>query len=227
MKTDPEHVAWTCAVCGAVSETSLGSAEPSADEVTQRARVSGAGPWRHSVLVVANVTAGSDELFAALLERAQRGPTAFTLLLPPRLGGPYARAQAHQRLSAALERFRGAGLQIDGQIGDCDPVVAVSELFDARQHDEIIVSTLPSEASRWLAADLPARIRRLTDVPVRQVVATPRPAAVRSVVVPPRPKTGVLSPLRALAWSAPHEHRRARSRPPAGSPLARRRSRDR
>jgi len=34
------------------------------------------------VLVVANRTADSDELLAALDERAQRGPARFTLLVP-------------------------------------------------------------------------------------------------------------------------------------------------
>ena len=40
-------------------------------------------PWTTSVLVVANVTAGSDELLEALRSRAEQGPTRFTLLVRP------------------------------------------------------------------------------------------------------------------------------------------------
>ena len=38
--------------------------------------------WEFHVLVVANVTATSDELLAALRERAGRGACRFTLLMP-------------------------------------------------------------------------------------------------------------------------------------------------
>ena len=38
--------------------------------------------WKASVLVVANVTAASDELLAALRERVEKRPAEFTLLLP-------------------------------------------------------------------------------------------------------------------------------------------------
>ena len=38
--------------------------------------------WEFNVLVVANVTATSDELLAALRERADRGACRFTLLMP-------------------------------------------------------------------------------------------------------------------------------------------------
>ena len=42
----------------------------------------GAMAWEFNVLVVANVTATSDELLAALRERADRGACRFTLLMP-------------------------------------------------------------------------------------------------------------------------------------------------
>ena len=38
--------------------------------------------WKFSVLVVANVTAASDELLAALKDRAERRRCAFRLLVP-------------------------------------------------------------------------------------------------------------------------------------------------
>jgi hypothetical protein len=38
--------------------------------------------WEFSLLVVANVTAGSDELRDALRERAEQGACRFTLVMP-------------------------------------------------------------------------------------------------------------------------------------------------
>ena len=38
--------------------------------------------WEFSLLVVANVTAGSDELIACLRERAEKGACRFTLVMP-------------------------------------------------------------------------------------------------------------------------------------------------
>src|ERR671918_617611 len=50
-----------------------------------------------------------------------------------------------RRLDAALERMRAAGLDnVDGRVGDPDPVVAVMEMWDPMKFDEVIVSTLPT-----------------------------------------------------------------------------------
>ena len=40
--------------------------------------------WKRSFLVVANVTATSDELMRALRERAEREPVSFTMIVPAR-----------------------------------------------------------------------------------------------------------------------------------------------
>jgi hypothetical protein len=123
------------------------------------------------VLVVANLTAASDELLAAMTSRTQRGPARFTLVVPVTGANMAARRAARERLEAALEAARAAGLEADGALGDCDPVVAVTEAFDPRHHDEIMVSTLPTGASHWMRADLPQRIGRITGAPVAHVIA--------------------------------------------------------
>ena len=43
--------------------------------------------------------------------------------------------------------------------------------------DEVIVSTLPGQTSRWLRCDVPYRIGALTDLPVTHVVAMSMVAA--------------------------------------------------
>ena len=47
-------------------------------------------------------------------------------------------------------------------------------MWDPKLHDEIIVSTLPANLSKWLHAGLPHRIEKLTGAHVRHVVS-PRP----------------------------------------------------
>jgi hypothetical protein len=147
--------------------------------------------WEFNVLVVANVTATSDELLTALRERAQRGACRFTLLMPRE--GP----DTAVRLQEALEAMRAAGLEhVSGSTGVQDPIVATMEAWDPREFDEIVVSTLPTGSSRWLGLDLPRRLEKLTSAPVQHVVSQPR-----SEVHWERPTEpehfGVLSPLAA------------------------------
>ena len=118
------------------------------------------------LLVVANQTVDSDELFAALRERAEHGPIAVTLIVPQDNHA----GMAH-RLVGALERLHEAGIEAEGMLGDVDPCVAVMEAWDPRRYDEVIVSTLPTGTSRWLQIDLPHRIAKYTDAPVHHVVA--------------------------------------------------------
>src|SRR5918999_405216 len=108
--------------------------------------------WEFSLLVVANVTASSDELLDALRERAREGACRFTLVMPA------SGAEARARLEEALARMREAGLEkVEGSVGDPDPVVAVMDVWDPMKFDEIVVSTLPTGSSRWLGLDLPHR----------------------------------------------------------------------
>jgi hypothetical protein len=129
--------------------------------------------YRTKLLVVANQTVDSDELFATLRARAEQGPVSITLIVP--------QDQQHgmaARLTAALERLHDAGIEAEGMLGDVDPCVAVIEVWDPRRYDEVLVSTLPTGTSRWLQIDLPHRIARATDAPVHHVVSRPAPARV-------------------------------------------------
>jgi hypothetical protein len=132
-------------------------------------------PWKSSVLVVANQTADSDELVRALSGRAERAPTQFTLLLPAQPG--VSRTDSAERLEEVLDRLRAGGLEAEGVVGDCNPVVAVKETWDPGRFDEILVSTLPTGASKWLQIDLPHQVERMTGVQVTHVVGTPRAAS--------------------------------------------------
>ena len=157
--------------------------------------------WHARVLVIANVTATSPDLLAALKERADRGPIDPTLLLPATGNGFAGREEAQGRLDEALERWRDAGFDAKGMVGDPDPIVAVHETWDPRAYDEVIVSTLPGQSSRWLECDLPHRVRQITGLDVTHVEARQRRQP-RSGPLPEREKPA----LGPLTLRAPRRH---------------------
>jgi hypothetical protein len=151
------------------------------------------------VLVVANVTASSTSLIDAIRARAERGPIEVELLMPGRGPGLAGREAVRGRLDEALEAWRAAGIEAEGMCGDANPVDAVAEVWDPRRHDELIVSTLPGQSSKWMASDLPRRLGRLTGAPVMHVVAQDmhhEPVT----GPPPEHEVSPLGPLAVLSW---------------------------
>ncbi len=156
--------------------------------------------YKRSLLVVANRTAASDELLDALRARAEQGPVAYTLVVPPTTAGSAAREAAEAKLQTALKRAHEAKLEMTGSLGPPDPLDAVDAVWDPRKFDEVIVSTLPGQTSKWMLTDLPHRVARFTGVQVTHVVGSEERAEPVREPVPPREKRGVLSPLTVLSW---------------------------
>ena len=133
------------------------------------------------VLVVANRTAESPELLAALHERAVRGPCEFTLLVPSTPHGlawaanpgDAGNEEAEQHRQAFLEELRGEGLDVaSAKVGDADPLAAICDECNFTDYDELIVSTLPLRISKWLRVDLPRKAGAATGLPVTHVVGS-------------------------------------------------------
>lgn len=129
-------------------------------------------------LVVANQTLSQPQLTEMILECAAAGPSDFFLLVPATHAHDHVRwtpteatAMARARLARALSRLRGAGVDVQGEVGDPSPVLAISECLRHRGFDELILSTLPPGPSRWLRRGLPDRIEQIFQIPVRLVVA--------------------------------------------------------
>ncbi len=131
------------------------------------------------VLVVANQTAATEALQAAVRERAARGPCSFTLLVPIHVPGLHrvlnpegvadtdtvaVLAQAVPLLEAA------AGGPVAGRVGDPEPLSAIQDAINLIGFDEVILSTLPHRVSRWLHLDLPRKVAGL-GLPVTTVTA--------------------------------------------------------
>jgi hypothetical protein len=127
------------------------------------------------VLVVAHRTAATPKLLEQVRARADRGPCAFTLLVPRGYWDPDTEEAALTIELAVPLLEEAAGGQVDGIVGDSDPFVAVRDALGEGRYDEVIVSTLPERVSHWLRRDLPHRVEKL-GVPVTVVTAASRRA---------------------------------------------------
>jgi hypothetical protein len=132
------------------------------------------------ILVVANRTAESPELLEALKQRASEGDCSFTLLVPSTPHGIAWAADMHSgedeaegHRKAFVEELREEGLNVDdAKVGDSDPLAAIQDETNFSDYDEIIVSTLPLRASKWLHLDLPHKAGHATGLPVTHVVGS-------------------------------------------------------
>jgi hypothetical protein len=151
---------------------------------------------RH-VLVVANKTLNEDALLEAVRKKLESEPCEFWVLVPATPvrdnQAPVERGRFHpdgsdeaseawemaqRRLEHGIERLRGLGAPVDGEVGDADPMHAITEVVSHRPVDEVLISTLPAHASHWLHTDLPSRVHRKHHLPVTTVTHDPVPARV-------------------------------------------------
>jgi len=128
-------------------------------------------------LVVANQTLGGATLLETTRAEAAGRDASFCIVVPaspPRSGFTstegQARALADERLRAALSLFRSAGLEVDGEMGDADPMLAVEDVLRQNEFDAIVLSTPASGISQWLGVDLPRRMRAAFAKPVLRAV---------------------------------------------------------
>jgi hypothetical protein len=132
------------------------------------------------VLLIAHQTAATGDLLEAVHERASRGEATFHLVVPRRPHGMHkvvdpqdaGKDEAQAVLDAALPMLsRAAGGEVTGAIGDPEPLMAIQDAVNLGHFDEIIISTLPLGASKWLKLDIVSKARGL-GLPVTHVVAT-------------------------------------------------------
>jgi len=117
------------------------------------------GTPERRILVVANRTAATPEVLAAVKRYAREQPTTFALLIPD--------ARKSKNTDWTLEQAlpileRAAGRPVDGLTGTSgDPFDAIQTTVANGQYDRIVLSTLPKTASRWLRQGLPRRVESL------------------------------------------------------------------
>jgi hypothetical protein len=129
------------------------------------------------ILVLANETIGGEALLDAVRERHAEGDARFFVVVPqtrPRHGNviydDVVRDSAQVRVDLALAFMREEGIEGSGEVGDGDPYNAAIDAIAERGIDEIIVSTLPMQASAWIRRDLIQTLEDETGLPVKHVV---------------------------------------------------------
>lgn len=133
-----------------------------------------------SYLIVANLTLGGPHLLEAVTQRMEAGPARFHVLVPASyapMAGTFVEADTRSEASARLEQMlttlRDRDVEATGEVGDIRAIDATLDALRHADYDEIIVSTLPPNASRWLKLDLVSRLERAVPVPVTHIVAEP------------------------------------------------------
>jgi hypothetical protein len=130
------------------------------------------------ILVIANETAASDELQAAV-----GGPgdgSTQVLVVAPALNSRLrywcsdtgaAEEAARNRLRVCVEQLSARGIRAAGTTGDSDPLQATLDALHFYPADEIVISTHPEQRSNWLAKRLVERVAEQYDGPILHVVA--------------------------------------------------------
>ena len=124
-------------------------------------------------LVVANQTAGGDEMMQLLQQDAQDADRVFIAVVPQEGRDGQAAQVARRRLGSFLDRLHENGIVASGMIGDPDPFDAVCNALDLFTVDHVVISTLPQTKSGWMRADLVDRVRKETSAKVDHVESAP------------------------------------------------------
>jgi hypothetical protein len=130
-------------------------------------------------LVVAHRTLVGPALVEHVRTLGSPGEVRLHLVVPVRHPTDHAwsdgevEAVARARLEEGLAAFRGLGFEVTGEVGDANPVYAVTTALRGTSlpFDGIIVSTLHSSVSRWLHLDVVSRLRREVELPITHVEA--------------------------------------------------------
>ncbi len=77
---------------------------------------------------------------------------------------------ARRRMAHSVSALRGVGVEVRAEVGDPDPNMAIEDALRVFPADEIIISTLPPERSRWLEHEVVERTRREVELPMTHVI---------------------------------------------------------
>jgi nucleotide-binding universal stress UspA family protein len=128
------------------------------------------------VLVISNETVEAEILRDTIAARADRtqvlvvAPALNTRLRHWLSDEDPARRAAERRLGGAVAGLRAAGVDVDGSVGDADPLTAIEDALATFSADELLIATHPEARSNWLAHDLVGRACARFSLPVLHLV---------------------------------------------------------
>jgi hypothetical protein len=133
------------------------------------------------MLVVATQTVNSKDLVDRLKERARERPHRYTFICPR--SGTISREEVSSRLAATLAEMYRNEIDATGQPMSPDPYHAIENAIEHYRIDEILISTLKGEKSKWLEEGLIEKVQHLTDKPLEHIESGTEPAAATPAAV--------------------------------------------
>ena len=124
-------------------------------------------------LVVATQTVNSPDLLSRLKERAKSGPHRYTFISPR--SGAVTREEVCASLAATLAELYREEVDATGQPMSPEPLPAIKNALEHYRLDDIVISTLKGEQSKWLEEGVIDRVKELTDKPVEHIEASKSP----------------------------------------------------
>jgi hypothetical protein len=115
-------------------------------------------------LVVATRTVASPELIARLRELAADKPHRYTIICPK--SGDITREQICERLARTLAELYRADIDATGQPMSPAPFAAIENAIHHYRIDDILISTLAGQQSKWLEEGLIEKVQAITDKPI-------------------------------------------------------------
>jgi hypothetical protein len=120
-------------------------------------------------LVVGTQTIASPDLVARLKGRAAEAPHRYTIICPR--SGDLSREDVCARLASTLAELYRSEIDATGQPMSPEPFAAIQNAIEHYRIDDILVSTLVGQQSKWLEDGLIERVEAITDKPVEHVEA--------------------------------------------------------
>ena len=130
-------------------------------------------------LVVATQTVDSPDLLQRLKARAAERPHRYTIISPR--SGEVTREQVCDKLARTLAELYRSEIDATGQPMSPEPLAAVENAVEHYRIDDILISTLAGQQSKWLEEGLVEKAKALGEWPVEHVESG------RSVAAPAAP----------------------------------------
>jgi hypothetical protein len=129
-------------------------------------------------LVVADEAVVGEGLCGALIDQLEQGVGSVFVVAPVLAGSAFkhyaadidaAVPAARDRLRETLEQLRKAGLEAEGEVGDADPIQAISDEVLRFQPDQVLIVGHRDEDGAFAERGLLAHAQRDLDLPVTEL----------------------------------------------------------
>lgn len=143
-------------------------------------------------LVVANDRVVGERLRSALLEQLEPGICSLFVVAPALAESAFkhqmgdideAVEPAAERLRETLEQLRAAGLEADGEVGDSDPIQAISDEIQKFHPDQVLIVGHRDEDGAFAEQGLLEQAQRDLELPVTELFVEPSDSQPRLIGV--------------------------------------------